>query len=198
MDVALAPSAHALERRGPWCASIPSVANSNLDLIHFIRDELAASACAAGSPSTRAEEGQPLRDPRRGQAGRSDTFGAHRHRALGRPGVDGSTPLSAGSQGRPPLRPRRADMKRLHRLAVANPGVSWRATRPFAIHFAFSYDEETGCFGVKEPHRRHARSRHRAGGLHRRRADRHGAGASRTRACTATAAACAARRRTPR
>ena len=30
------------------------------------------------------------------------------------------------------------------------PSASWTATSPFAVHFAFSYDEEVGCFGVRE------------------------------------------------
>lgn len=43
-----------------------------------------------------------------------------------------------------------ADMKAFIGLAVAQAARYLQADAPFAIHYAFSYDEETGCFGV--PH----------------------------------------------
>ena len=43
-----------------------------------------------------------------------------------------------------------ADMKAFIGLAVAQARRYLEADAPFAIHYAFSYDEETGCFGV--PH----------------------------------------------
>jgi len=43
-----------------------------------------------------------------------------------------------------------ADMKGFIALALANAEAFLNSEAPFAIHFAFSYDEEVGCFGVKE------------------------------------------------
>src|SRR5690606_38817391 len=43
-----------------------------------------------------------------------------------------------------------ADMKGFIALALANAEAFLNSQAPFAIHFAFSYDEEVGCFGVKE------------------------------------------------
>ncbi|MBE7942431.1 MULTISPECIES: acetylornithine deacetylase [Ramlibacter] len=42
-----------------------------------------------------------------------------------------------------------ADMKAFIALAVANARTFLEADLPHAIHFAFSYDEEVGCFGVR-------------------------------------------------
>jgi acetylornithine deacetylase len=43
-----------------------------------------------------------------------------------------------------------ADMKGFIACAVNHAEAFLNSSAPFAIHFAFSYDEETGCFGVKE------------------------------------------------
>ncbi|MES1264879.1 MAG: M20/M25/M40 family metallo-hydrolase, partial [Variovorax sp.] len=43
-----------------------------------------------------------------------------------------------------------ADMKSFIALALANAERFIESDSPFAVHFAFSYDEEVGCFGVKE------------------------------------------------
>jgi acetylornithine deacetylase len=42
-----------------------------------------------------------------------------------------------------------ADMKGFIGLAVAQARAFLEADLPFAIHYAFSYDEEVGCFGVR-------------------------------------------------
>ena len=42
------------------------------------------------------------------------------------------------------------DMKGFIALALANAERFLHGSAPFAIHFAFSYDEEVGCFGVRE------------------------------------------------
>lgn len=42
-----------------------------------------------------------------------------------------------------------ADMKSFIGLAVAQAGAFLEAELPFAVHLAFSYDEEVGCFGVR-------------------------------------------------
>ena len=43
-----------------------------------------------------------------------------------------------------------ADMKSFIAIALANAERFIESDSPFAVHFAFSYDEEVGCFGVKE------------------------------------------------
>lgn len=43
-----------------------------------------------------------------------------------------------------------ADMKSFIALALAHAEDFLNSKAPFAIHFAFSYDEEVGCFGVRD------------------------------------------------
>ena len=43
-----------------------------------------------------------------------------------------------------------ADMKGFIAVALANAELFMESDSPFAVHFAFSYDEEVGCFGVRE------------------------------------------------
>ena len=43
-----------------------------------------------------------------------------------------------------------ADMKSFIAIALANAERFVESDSPFAVHFAFSYDEEVGCFGVRE------------------------------------------------
>ncbi|MBU1443029.1 MAG: acetylornithine deacetylase [Gammaproteobacteria bacterium] len=43
-----------------------------------------------------------------------------------------------------------ADMKSFIAIALANADRFVDSDSPFAVHFAFSYDEEVGCFGVRE------------------------------------------------
>jgi acetylornithine deacetylase len=125
-------------------------ANSNLDLIHFIRDELARvgvkSRLSYNAERTKANlfatlgEGKPAgiilsghtdTVPWDGQDWTVDPLGAvvRDGRLYGR-----------GS----------ADMKGFIALALAHAEAFLHSPAPFAIHFAFSYDEEVGCFGVRE------------------------------------------------
>jgi acetylornithine deacetylase len=43
-----------------------------------------------------------------------------------------------------------ADMKSFIAVALANAERFIESESPFAVHFAFTYDEEVGCFGVRE------------------------------------------------
>ncbi|MDQ0033898.1 acetylornithine deacetylase [Variovorax boronicumulans] len=43
-----------------------------------------------------------------------------------------------------------ADMKSFIAIALSNAKRFLESDSPFAVHFAFSYEEEIGCFGVKE------------------------------------------------
>lgn len=125
-------------------------ANSNLDLIHCIRDELARlgvkSRLSYNAERTKANlfatlgEGKPAglilsghtdTVPWDGQAWSVDPLGGV---------VQDGRLYGRGS----------ADMKGFIATAVAHAELFLASRAPFAIHFAFSYEEEIGCFGVKE------------------------------------------------
>lgn len=125
-------------------------ANSNLDLIHFIRDELARlgvkSRLTHNAGRTKANlfatlgEGKPA-----GLilSGHTDTVPWD--------GQDWTVdPLSAAVKDGRLYGRGSADMKSFIALALAHAEAFLHSPAPFAIHFAFSYDEEVGCFGVKE------------------------------------------------
>lgn len=123
---------------------------SNLALIHFIRDELrrlgVASRLTYNAGKTKANlfatlgEGKPAgvilsghtdTVPWDGQDWSSDPLDAR---------VSGGKLYGRGS----------ADMKSFIAIALSQAGAFLESQAPFALHFAFSYDEEVGCFGVRE------------------------------------------------
>ena len=125
-------------------------ANSNLALIHFIRDELKKLGVSArltfnaektkanlfatlgeGKPSGVILSGHTDTVPWDGQDWSVDPLGAE---------VRNGRLFGRGS----------ADMKSFIALAVAHAPLFLESRSPFAIHLAFSYDEEVGCFGVKD------------------------------------------------
>ena len=125
-------------------------ANSNLALIHFIRDELKKLGVTArltfNAEKTKANlfatlgEGKPAgvilsghtdTVPWDGQDWTVDPLGAE---------VRDGKLFGRGS----------SDMKSFIALAVAHAPLFLESRSPFAIHLAFSYDEEVGCFGVKD------------------------------------------------
>ncbi len=127
---------------------------SNLELIHFIRDHLAdlgvKSRLTFNEDKTKANlfatlgEGKPAgvilsghtdTVPWDGQAWTVDPLSA-----VVQDGPEGPSLYGRGS----------ADMKAFVGLAVAQAERFLNSEAPFAIHFAFSYEEEIGCFGVKE------------------------------------------------
>jgi acetylornithine deacetylase len=124
--------------------------HSNLPLIHFVRDELqrlgVESRLTYNAERTKANlfatlgEGKPAglilsghtdTVPWEGQAWTGNPLGAD---------VRDGRLYGRGS----------ADMKSFIAVALAHAGAFLESRAPFAIHFAFSYDEEVGCFGVKE------------------------------------------------
>lgn len=123
--------------------------NSNLELIHFVRDALARlgvkSRLTYDAGKTKANlfatlgEGKPAGVI---LSGHTDTVPwdgqAWTHDPLGATVQDGKL-YGRGS----------ADMKSFIALCLANAEAFLASEAPFAIHFAFSYDEEVGCFGVK-------------------------------------------------
>jgi acetylornithine deacetylase len=123
---------------------------SNLALIHLIRDELlrlgVASRLTYNAEKTKANlfatlgEGKPAGII---LSGHTDTVPWD--------GQDWTAdPLSATVQAGRLYGRGSADMKSFIALAVAHAGDFLESQAPFAFHLAFSYDEEVGCFGVKE------------------------------------------------
>jgi acetylornithine deacetylase len=123
---------------------------SNLELIHFVRDELGqlgvTSRLTYNADKTKANlfatlgEGKPAgiilsghtdTVPWDGQDWHGDPLGAE---------VRDGRLYGRGS----------ADMKSFIAIALASAGLLLESKAPFAVHLAFSYDEEVGCFGVKE------------------------------------------------
>ncbi len=124
--------------------------NSNLELIHFVRDELkklgVASRITTNAGKTKANlfatlgEGKPAGII---LSGHTDTVPWD--------GQDWTLdPLSATvSDGR--LYGRGScDMKGFIGMALAHAGDFLNSQAPFAVHLALSYDEEVGCLGVRE------------------------------------------------
>ncbi len=134
-------------------------ARSNLELIDFARDHLAGlgirSRLTYNADKTKANLFATLGAGKKAGvilSGHTDTVP-----------WDGQAwsvdPLSAIVQDWPlddaPVEPRlygrgSADMKSFIALALANAQRFIESDSPFAVHFAFSYDEEVGCFGVRE------------------------------------------------
>jgi acetylornithine deacetylase len=125
-------------------------ANSNLELIDFAQSHLAAlgvkSRITYTAERTKANlfatlgEGKPAGVI---VSGHTDTVPWD--------GQDWSVdPLSAVVQNEKLYGRGSADMKSFIAIALSNAKRFLESDSPFAVHFAFSYEEEIGCFGVKE------------------------------------------------
>ena len=125
-------------------------ANSNLELIHFIRDTLqplgVRSRLTYNADKTKANLFATLGEGKPGGiilSGHTDTVP-----------WDGQAwsvdPLSATVKDGRLYGRGSADMKAFIAIAVAHAQQFLDSDAPFAVHFAFSYDEEVGCFGVRE------------------------------------------------
>jgi len=150
MTASVQPSARALELAQALVRMNTVSANSNLELIHFIRDELARlgvkSRLTFNAEKTKANlfatlgEGKPAGVI---LSGHTDTVPWD--------GQDWSAdPLSAQVKDGRLYGRGSADMKSFIALAVAHAETFLASRAPFAVHFAFSYEEEIGCFGVRE------------------------------------------------
>lgn len=125
-------------------------ANSNLELIHFIRDELArlgvASRLTFNAEKTKANlfatlgEGKPAGVILSGHTDTVPWDGQDWSADPLEPVVRDGKLFGRGS----------ADMKSFIALALANAQAFLQGDAPFAVHLAFSYEEEIGCFGVRE------------------------------------------------
>ena len=125
-------------------------ARSNLALIHFVRDELSklgvASRLTYNGEKTKANlfatlgEGKPAGVI---LSGHTDTVPWD--------GQDWSVdPLGAMLRDGRLYGRGSADMKSFIAVALAHAADFLESKAPFAVHLAFSYDEEVGCFGVRE------------------------------------------------
>ena len=123
---------------------------SNLELIHFIRDHLAQlgvkSRLTWNADKTKANlfatlgEGKPAGVI---LSGHTDTVPWD--------GQDWSMdPLGAVVQDGRLFGRGSADMKAFIGIALSQAEQFLNSDAPFAVHFAFTYEEEIGCFGVKE------------------------------------------------
>jgi len=124
--------------------------NSNLQLIHHLRDTLQTlgvrSRLTYNGDKTKANlfatlgEGKPAGVI---LSGHTDTVPWD--------GQDWSLdPLSATVRDGRLYGRGSADMKSFIALAVAHAKLFLDSPMPFAVHLAFTYDEEVGCFGVRE------------------------------------------------
>ncbi|MDM0120915.1 M20/M25/M40 family metallo-hydrolase [Variovorax arabinosiphilus] len=147
-------------------------ANSNLELIGFVRDQLAAlgvrSRLTYNADKTKANLFATLGTGKRSGiilSGHTDTVPWDGQDWSIDPlsamvqhwPSEGGGPVPAGPHdelaalGSPRLYGRgAADMKGFIAVALANAEAFLESNAPFAVHFAFSYDEEVGCFGVRE------------------------------------------------
>ncbi|PJI99399.1 acetylornithine deacetylase [Acidovorax sp. 69] len=143
-------SAHALELAQTLVRMNTVSHNSNLELIHFIRDHLAKlgvkSRLTFNEDKTKANlfatlgEGKPAGVI---LSGHTDTVPWD--------GQDWTMdPLSALVKDGNLYGRGSADMKAFIGIAVSQAEQFLNSNAPFAIHYAFSYEEEIGCFGVKE------------------------------------------------
>jgi acetylornithine deacetylase len=148
MDAPLAPRALELAQTLVRFNTISD--QSNLPLIHFLRDELARlgvkcrlsynaertkanlfATLGEGKPAGIVLSGHTDTVPWEGQDWSFDPLGGT---------VQDGRLYGRGS----------ADMKSFIALAVANAEAFLASEAPFAVHYAFTYEEEIGCFGVKE------------------------------------------------
>ncbi len=143
-------SPHALELAQTLVRMNTVSHHSNLELIHFIRDHLAKlgvkSRLTFNDDKTKANlfatlgEGKPAGVI---LSGHTDTVPWD--------GQDWTTdPLSALVKDGNLYGRGSADMKAFIGIAVSHAEQFLNSDAPFAIHLAFSYEEEIGCFGVKE------------------------------------------------
>lgn len=124
--------------------------NSNLELIHFVRDALqqlgVASRITLNADRTKANLFATLGQGRPAGiilSGHTDTVPWD--------GQDWTLhPLSATIQDGRLYGRGSCDMKGFIGMALAHAGDFLNGAAPFAVHLALSYDEEVGCMGVKE------------------------------------------------
>ncbi|HSH89296.1 MAG TPA: acetylornithine deacetylase [Ramlibacter sp.] len=143
-------SARGLELAGALVGLNTVSANSNLELIHLVRDELARFGVAS----------RLTYNAERTKANLFATLGEGKPAGLILSGHTDTVPWDGQDWTTDPLQPTvrdgklygrgSADMKSFIALALAHTETFLESKTPFAVHFAFSYDEEVGCFGVRD------------------------------------------------
>jgi len=149
MDMPAAPSARALETARALVRMNTVSRESNLELIHFIRDELARHGIAS----------RLTWDDERRKANLFATVGEGKRAGVIVSGHTDTVPWDGQDWSVDPLgaelREGRlygrgsADMKGFIGVALAQVPALIAADLPFAVHLAFSYDEEVGGFGAR-------------------------------------------------
>ena len=144
------PSSRSLELARTLVRMDTVSANSNLALIHFIRDEL--QKLGVGSRLTF--------NAQKTKANLFATLGEGKSSGVILSGHTDTVPWDGQDWSADPLSPEvrdgklfgrgSADMKSFIAIALAHAPVFLESRSPLAVHLAFSYDEEVGCFGVKE------------------------------------------------
>ncbi len=144
------PSPRALELARSLVRMNTVSANSNLELIHFIRDELARLGVTS----------RLTFDAGKNKANLFATLGEGKPGGVILSGHTDTVPWDGQDWSHDPLSARvaegrlwgrgSADMKSFIAIALAHAEDFLNSKAPFAVHLAFSYDEEVGCFGVKD------------------------------------------------
>ena len=124
--------------------------NTNLPLIHFVRDELqkigVASRLTYNADKTKANLFATL-----GQGKPAGIILSGHTDTVPWDGQDWSVdPLSAALKDGRLYGRGSCDMKGFIGMALAHAGDFLNSAAPFAVHLALSYDEEIGCMGVRE------------------------------------------------
>ncbi|WP_395687302.1 acetylornithine deacetylase [Caenimonas koreensis] len=124
--------------------------NSNLALIHLVRDELLRLGVKSRLTYNAAKT----------KANLFATLGEGKPAGLILSGHTDTVPWEGQQWSTQPLDPQvrdgrlygrgSADMKSFIAIALSQAENFLNSASPFAIHFAFSFDEEVGCFGVRE------------------------------------------------
>jgi acetylornithine deacetylase len=144
------PSENALAQARTLVQMNTVSARSNLELIHYVRDELRALGVASrltyNADRSKANlfatlgEGKPA----------GVIVSAHTDTVPWDGQAWSVEPLSATVKDGRLWGRGAADMKGFIGVALAQAQRFLQSDAPFAVHFAFSYDEEVGCFGVRE------------------------------------------------
>ena len=144
------PSENALAQARTLVQMNTVSARSNLELIHYVRDELRALGVAS----------RLTYNADRSKANLFATLGEGKPAGVIVSGHTDTVPWDGQAWSVEPLSATvkdgrlwgrgAADMKGFIGVALAQAQRFLESDAPFAVHYAFSYDEEVGCFGVRE------------------------------------------------
>lgn len=145
------PSENAVAQAAPWCRWTPVSARSNLELIHDVRDELRALGVAS-RPTCNADCSKARLFATLGEGKPAGVIVCGYRDTVPWDGPAWSVePLSATVMDGRRWGRGAADMKGFIGVAQAQAQRFLESDAAFTVHLAFSYDEEVGCLGVREP-----------------------------------------------